>query len=88
MENENINDILASAQNLIKSSQDLLDELKAMNDGISFLQNEYKTNKKYFRLEPGRTTIDDVIKTVFEQGWQMCKLYEYNKQKNESTENT
>lgn len=88
MENENINGILASTQNLIKRSQDLLDEIKAVNDGISFLQNEYKTNKKYFRLEPGRTTIDDVIKTVFEQGWQMCKLYEHNKQKNESTENS
>lgn len=88
MENENINDILASTKNLIKSSQDLLDELQAMNEGISFLQNEYKTNKKYFRLEPGKTTIEDVIKTAFEQGWQSHKLYEYKHKVNESIENS
>jgi len=88
MENENINDILASTQNLIKSSQDLLDELQAMNEGISFLQNEYKTNKKYFRLEPGKTTIEDVIKTAFEQGWQSHKLYEYKHKVDESIENS
>jgi len=88
MENENINDILASTKNLIKSSQDLLDELQAMNEGISFLQNEYKTNKKYFRLEPGKTTIEDVIKTAFEQGWQSHKLYEYKHKVDESIENS
>lgn len=88
MENENINEILASTQNLIKSSQDLLDELQAMNEGISFLKNEYKTNKKYFRLEPGKTTIEDVIKTAFEQGWQSHKLYEYKHKVDESIENS
>jgi len=88
MDNENINEILASTQNLIKSSQDLLDELQAMNEGISFLQNEYKTNKKYFRLEPGKTTIEDVIKTAFEQGWQSHKLYEYKHKVDESIENS
>ena len=87
MEKENLDEILKSTNAILKSSQELLGEVKAMNEGIAFLQNEYKTNKKYFRLEPGRTTIEDVIKTAFEQGWQMCKLYEYNKQKNESTEN-
>lgn len=88
METENLDEILKSANDILKSSQELLDELKSMNEGIAFLQNEYKTNKKYFRLEPGKTTIEDVIKTAFEYGWQSHKLYEYKKSENESTENS
>ena len=61
MEKEKLDSILESTHAILKTSQDLLDELKAMNEGIAFLQNEYKTNKKYFRLESGKTTIDDVI---------------------------
>ena len=88
MEKEELDEILKSADAILKSSKGLLDELNEMRKGISFLQNEYKTNTKYFRLEPGRTTIDDVIKTAFEQGWQSHKMFEYNKEKNESTENS
>lgn len=88
MEKENLDEILKSTNAILKSSQELLGEVKAMNEGIAFLQNEYKTNKKYFRLEPGRTTIEDVIKTAFEQGWQSHKMYEYKKEKDESTENS
>ena len=87
MEKENLDEILKSTNAILKSSQELLDEINAINEGISFLQNEYKTNKKYFRLEPGRTTIGDVIRTAFEQGWQTHKLYEHKKNENESTEN-
>ena len=88
MEKEELDEILKSTNAILKSSQELLDELNAMNKGIAFLQNEYKTNKKYFRLEPGKTTIDDVIKTAFEHGWQSHKMYEYKKEKDESTENS
>lgn len=88
MEKEKLDSILESTHAILKTSQDLLDELKAMNEGIAFLQNEYKTNKKYFRLESGKTTIDDVIKTAFEQGWQLHKLYEYKKNENESIKDT
>lgn len=50
--------------------------MKAMKDGVDFLLNEYKTNKRYFRLEPGRVTIEDVIKTCFEFGWASKKNFD------------
>lgn len=73
---------MEDTEKLIKESMELLESCKAfekemdvMNKDIEFLQNEYKTNKRYFRVEPGRCTIDDVIKTVFEFAWQSSKCY-------------
>lgn len=66
---------IANAEKLLASCKALQAELEEMNDNIKFLQNEYKTNKKYFRQEPGRCTVDDVIKTVFEFAWQAGKHY-------------
>ena len=66
---------------LLKDSTILFDcktfekERNTMNKDIEFLQNQYKTNKRYFRYEPGRCTVDDVIKTVFEFAWQASKRY-------------
>jgi len=88
MEKNELDNLLSEAQNLIKKSNDLSNELKEMKEGVTFLQNEYKTNKKYFRLEPGRVTIEDVIKTAFEFGWASHNNYLYKKERNESTENS
>lgn len=69
---ENIDEIL-------KNAQDLMNELDAMNKGKVFLINEYKTNKKYFKPEPGKVTIEDVIKTAFEYGWACRYQYDISK---------
>lgn len=66
---EDVDKIMAECEQLLKNCHALDKEMKAMNEGVEFLLNEYKTNKRYFRLEPGRVTIEDVIKTCFEFGW-------------------
>lgn len=73
---------MEDTKNLIKDSMELLEgcnvnekEMDAMNKDIEFLQNEYKTNKRYFRYKQGRCTVDDVIKTVFEFAWRASKRY-------------
>ena len=53
-----------------------------MKNGVEFLINEYHTNKRYFRLEPGRCTTEDVIKTVFEFAWSASRNYMSQQNKN------
>lgn len=72
---ENINDIMSNVDSLIKSSNSLLEEIKEMDRCKEFLLNEYKTNKRWFREEPGRVTIEDIIKTSFEFGWSSRRNY-------------
>ena len=72
---ENINDIMSDIGSLIKSSNSLLEEIKEMDRCKEFLLNEYKTNKRWFREEPGRVTIEDIIKASFEFGWSSRRNY-------------
>jgi len=72
---ENINDIMSDIGSLIKSSNGLLEEIKEMDRCKEFLLNEYKTNKRWFREEPGRVTIEDIIKASFEFGWSSRRNY-------------
>ena len=60
---------LAINHELLEHCKKLEAELKEMDRCKEFLINEYKTNKQWFREEPGRVTIEDVIKTCFEFGW-------------------
>lgn len=66
---DNLNTIFDEAQDLLNHAKDLSDELDKMKDDEDFLINEYKTNKRWFRHEPGKVTIEDVIKTCYEFGW-------------------
>ena len=68
-------ELIDSTKKLLESSKALLEELNEMKEKVNFLINEYKTNKKWFRDEPGRVTTEDVIKRVFEFGWSCGKLY-------------
>lgn len=70
-----IEDILKESQKILESANNLQKELEVEKDDVNFLTNEYKENKKYFRCEPGRTTIDDVIKTTYEFAWSQCKNF-------------
>jgi hypothetical protein len=74
---EDVDKIMEECKQLLKNCHALDKEMKAMNDGVEFLLNEYKTNKRYFRLEPGRVTIEDVIKTCFEFGWASKNQFDY-----------
>lgn len=75
---EEIDKILEESKQLLENCKNLEKETSAMKEGVDFLINEYKTNKKYFRLEPGRTTIEDVIKTCFEFGWASKRQFDCN----------
>jgi hypothetical protein len=76
---DNLGDILESAKRLIESSKELNMELDEIKRCEEFLIEEYKRNKKYFRLEPGKTTVEDVIKTCFEFGWSSRRLFDIKK---------
>ena len=82
MEQREKQDLISSTQEIINQSNGLLEELKEIERGVEFLINEYHTNKRYFRLEPGRCTTEDVIKTVFEFAWSASKNYMHQQNKN------
>ena len=78
---ENLEKILAECDHLLKNCDKLDKELAALKDGVDFLINEYKTNKRYFREKSGKVTIEDVIKTAFEFGWSSRGNFDYNNNK-------
>lgn len=76
MEKNELDEILKDCNELIKNSSACLKEIKAMDKEKEFLINEYKTNKRWFRDEPGRVTIEDIIKRAFEFGWSSKSNYD------------
>lgn len=72
-------DLIIYSEKLLQNCKDLEREMKAIKEGVDFLINEYKTNKRYFRAEPGKVTIEDVIKTCFELGWASKNNFDYSK---------
>lgn len=70
--------LLTESMELLESCKNFDKEMAEMNKDIDFLLNEYKTNKRYFRQEPGRCTIEDVIKTVYEFAWASSRNYHTN----------
>ena len=80
MENDkDIQSIISDADNFIKILEDGKKEDKAMKDGIDFLINEWKTNKRWFRDDSGRVTTEDVIKRVFNFAWASKRNFDINK---------
>lgn len=78
---ENLENIKSDCQKILKMCQELNEEMDSMKEGVDFLINEYKTNKRWFREEPGRVTIEDVIKASFEFGWASKRNYDYDRAK-------
>jgi len=66
---ESVEDIIADCEQLLKNCKELDKEIEYQQEDINFLLNEWKTNKRYFRDQPGRATIEDVIKTVYHFAW-------------------
>ena len=88
-ENETkLEELLARANELIKSSDKTLAEMDDMRKCIDFALNEWKTNKRWFREEPGRVTTEDVIRACIEYGWASRGNFEhmYNKKMNEQND--
>lgn len=75
---ESVEEIMAEAKKLLKNCDQLDKELDAMKQGKEFLLHEYKTNKRWFRDEGGRVTVEDVIKASFEFGWASHRNHEYD----------
>lgn len=77
MEKENIDEIMADCEKLLEHCREFDKELKAEKEGLDFLLNEYRTNKRWFRDEPGRVTTEDIIKRCFEFGWASKSNFDY-----------
>lgn len=81
---ESIEDIIADCEQLLKNSKELAKELEYQQDRIDFLLNEWKTNKRYFREEPGHVTTEDVIKRVFYFAWGSKNNFEAMKEREQT----
>lgn len=71
-------DIMLDCQKLLDNCKAIEKEMEESKRCVDFLINEYKTNKHYFRPEPGKVTIEDVIKTCFEFGWASKRNFDYD----------
>lgn len=71
-------DLMKECEELLKNCNETLKEIDESKRCVDFLINEYKTNKRYFRTEPGNVTIEDVIKTCFEFGWASKRNFDYD----------
>jgi hypothetical protein len=78
---EDIQKILDDAEKFADNCENGLKELDAMKEGKQFLLDQYKTNKHWFREEPGRVTVEDVIKMAFEFGWSSKRQFDYEQSK-------
>lgn len=75
--------IIDECNQLLKDCNKLDREIEASKQGLDFLLNEYKTNKRWFREEPGKVTIEDIIKTCFQFGWASKSQFDYTEKQNE-----
>ena len=78
-------ELLKESDVLLKTSDKTLADGRAMDDTIAFALEQWKTNKRWFREEPGRVTTEDVIKTCIEFAWASKENFEhtYNSEKGE-----
>lgn len=73
--------IVEEARGFLKQSEEGLRELEELKKEKEFVLNEWKTNPRWFREEPGHVTTVDVIKTCIEHAWAARGQYEYEKRK-------
>lgn len=79
------NDILKDADKvlmnltdaILKRSNKTLADNKAKDDAVAFALEQWKTNKRWFREEPGRVTTEDVIKMCIEFAWASKANFEH-----------
>lgn len=76
-ENVSLDELLKEADSFLKISNKALAESKAMDETIAFVLEQWRTNKRWFREEPGRVTTEDVIKMCIEYAWASKTNFEY-----------
>lgn len=81
MSEQELNALIAETKNFIKGADSSLKEDEEMKKAIDFALNEYKTNKRWFREEPGRVTFEDIIRMSVIFGWNMKRQYDYENKK-------
>jgi hypothetical protein len=85
MTQEEMDNPMKDCEKLLENSRSFIAEMDEMNRCKEFLINEYKTNKRWFRLEPGKVTVEDVIKASFEFGWASKKQFDYDTRRKTTT---
>ena len=82
-EDKELQELLKESDVLLKTSNKTLADGRAMDDTIAFALEQWRTNKRWFREEPGRVTTEDVIKMCTEFAWASKANFEYmyNKKK-------
>ena len=70
-------ELLKESDVLLKTSDKTLADGRAMDDTIAFALEQWKTNKRWFREEPGRVTTEDVIKMCIEFAWASKANFEH-----------
>lgn len=78
--------LLAEVDQYAKNLQTITEEDAEMKRCIDFALNEWKTNKRWFREEPGHVTTEDVIKACVTYGWSSRHMYDYTKENKERWE--
>lgn len=79
---ENIDEIKADVNKLLRSCDELSKEIKFQKEKIEFLINEWKTNKRYFTEDDDHeVTVEDVIKTVYFFAWSARGNFDYTKKR-------
>ena len=76
-ENASLDELLKETDSFLKMSNKTLAEGRAMDDTIAFALEQWKTNKRWFREEPGHVTTVDVIKMCIEFAWASKANFEY-----------
>ena len=76
-ENASLDKFLKKADVLLKNSNKILAEGRAMDDTIAFALEQWKTHTRWFREEPGKVTTEDVIKMCIEFAWASKANFEH-----------
>ena len=66
---DKLKDLLDNFRKTIDSNTILSNEYNVMQEGLDFILEQWRTNKRYFREDLGIVTTEDVIKKVYEYAW-------------------
>lgn len=69
--------LINDCEDLIKNSEQTRKDQEALNKAIEFALNEWQTNQHWFREEPGRVTVPDVIRQCVQFGWASKNVFNY-----------
>ena len=68
-DSEKLKDLLDDCRKILDSTKAMSKEYEAMKESMDYVLEQWKTNKRWFREEPGQVTTEDVIKRVFQYAW-------------------